>query len=36
MGMTEASDLASEFEGITYDWTRAPTGKEYTLLVEII
>ncbi len=32
----EASDLASELEDITYDWTRSPTGKEYSLLAEII
>jgi hypothetical protein len=32
----EASDLASELEDITYDWTCAPTGEEYGLLVEII
>ena len=32
----EASDLASELEDITYDWTRSPTGEEYGLLAEII
>jgi hypothetical protein len=32
----EASDLASELEDITYEWTRSPTGKEYGLLAEII
>jgi hypothetical protein len=32
----EASDLASELEDITYDWTRSPTGEEYVLLAEII
>ena len=32
----KASDLASELEDITYDWTRSPTGKEYGLLAEII
>ena len=32
----EASDLASELDDITYDWTRSPTGEEYGLLAEII
>ena len=32
----EASDLASELEDITYEWTRSPTGEEYGLLAEII
>jgi hypothetical protein len=32
----EASDLASELEDITYDWTHAPTGEEYGLLAGII
>jgi hypothetical protein len=31
-----ASDLASELEDITYDWSRSTTGKEYGLLAEII
>jgi hypothetical protein len=30
----EASDLASELEDITYNWTRSPMGKEYGLLVQ--
>jgi len=32
----EASDLASELDDITYDWSRSPTGDEYGLLAEII
>jgi hypothetical protein len=32
----EASDLASELEDITYNWSRLATGEEYGLLVEII
>jgi hypothetical protein len=32
----EASDLASEIDDITYDWSRSPTGDEYELLAEII
>ena len=32
----EASDLASELEDITYEWTWSPTGEEYGLLAEII
>ncbi len=32
----EASDLASELDGITYDWSRSPTGDEYGLLAKII
>ncbi len=32
----EASNLVSELEDITYDWTWAPTGKEYGLLADII
>jgi hypothetical protein len=32
----EASDLASELDNITYDWSRSPTGDEYGLLAEII
>ncbi len=32
----EASDLASELDDITYDWSRSPTGDEYGLLAKII
>ena len=32
----EASDLASELDDITYDWSQSPTGDEYGLLAEII
>ena len=32
----EASDLASELDDITYDWSQSPTGEEYGLLAEII
>jgi hypothetical protein len=32
----EASDLASKLDGITYNWSQSPTGKEYRLLAEII
>ncbi len=32
----KASNLASELEDITYDWSRSATGKEYGLLAEII
>ncbi len=32
----EASDLASELDDITYDWSQSPTGDEYGLLAEIV
>jgi hypothetical protein len=32
----EASDLASELEDITYDWSRLATGEQYGLLAEIM
>ena len=32
----EASDLASELDDITYDWSLSPTSEEYGLLAEII
>jgi hypothetical protein len=32
----EASNLSSELKDITYDWTRAPTGEDYSLPAEII
>jgi hypothetical protein len=32
----EASDLASELDDITYDWSRSPTGEDYQLLAKII
>ncbi len=32
----DASDLVSELEDITYDWTHAPTGKKYGLFAKII
>jgi hypothetical protein len=32
----EASDLASELDDITYDWSRSPTGVKYGLLAKII
>jgi hypothetical protein len=32
----KASDLASELDDITYDWSCSNTGKEYGLLAEII
>jgi hypothetical protein len=31
-----ALDLASEFDDITYDWSRSPTGDKYGLLAEVI
>jgi hypothetical protein len=32
----EASDLASELDDITYDWSQSPTGDKYGLLTKII
>ncbi len=32
----EPSDLASELDDITYDWSQSPTGKEYGLLAKNI
>ena len=32
----EASELASELDDITYNWSKSPTGEEYKLLAEII
>jgi hypothetical protein len=32
----EASDLASELDDITYNWSQSPTREEYGLLAEII
>ncbi len=32
----EASDLVSELDDITYNWSRSPTGDEYGLLAKII
>ncbi len=32
----EASDLASELDDITYDWSRSPTRDKFGLLAEII
>ncbi len=32
----KASDLASEPDDITYDWSHSNTGKEYGLLAKII
>ena len=32
----EASDLASELDDITYNWSQSNTGKEYKLLAKII
>jgi hypothetical protein len=32
----EASDLASELDDITYDWSWSPTGDKYGLLAKII
>jgi hypothetical protein len=32
----EASDLASELDDITYDWSQSPTGDKYGLLAKII
>ena len=32
----EASDLASELDNITYNWSQSPTSEDYGLLAKII